>query len=115
MHFGVRAGDWQSLCMRLACRHVKGFQIAEKLGRRPGKDNKWAPWELERLRLTVEAHKKSKLGISDHQALLQLSKKDEWVKSKGVKVETLENRLQEAKAQHKLLKRDCQMDTRPQT
>jgi hypothetical protein len=99
-HFELPLGEWRSLALSLAEEHVRGFQFAAKRGPKPG-NSKWAPWELEILRGKVEEVQTSKPGTLTRSALRHLLKKDEWVKSKRVKLKTLESRYQDAKAQAK--------------
>jgi hypothetical protein len=111
-HFAVPRGEWQSLALSLAEKHVRGFQLAAKRGPKPGK-SKWAPVESVILLRKVEVVRLSKPRTSIRSALRHLLKRDEWVKSKRVKFKTLESRYQDAKAHAKLIEELCHISPQP--
>ena len=109
-HYGIADHDMQALALALASSHVPGFQVILGGGQKRGRKTLWDGPKRTALYRDVEAAKTPQRR-TDRQALKFLVKNDpeRWGPPKGHRhnerqwIETLESRLQDAKAYRRFI------------
>ncbi|MFZ2081328.1 MAG: hypothetical protein WAV38_32705 [Xanthobacteraceae bacterium] len=109
-HYGIADRNMEALALALAAAHVPGFQVIVGGGKKRGPKTYWDGPRLSALNRDVEAVK-TPLRRTDRQALKFLVENDpdRWGPPKGHRhnerqwIETLESRLQDAKAYRRFI------------
>jgi hypothetical protein len=117
-HYSISdTGDWRGLAIKLAADFVPGFQVKSHIKRvthtgpvvlddqkKDGRRAEWTPERILQLSKSVQQVKKQRRLKSDRDALEVLLRSKEWERPKNHRgdrkswLETLESRLQDAKA-----------------